>query len=69
MEKTETESYIKVTHFESYSEKNPSYSEKNGSFSEEKHIKEKVKAKEQGALARVVELLENSIGTVSERIN
>lgn len=76
LDASETESYIKVTNFQSYSEKNPSYSEKNDSFSEEKHIKEKekekvkekVKAKaENGAYARVISLLENTVGTLSER--
>ena len=36
----ETESFIKVRQFESFSEKNPSFSEKNESFSKEKSLKE-----------------------------
>lgn len=80
LEKTETESYIKVTHFESYSEKNPSYSEKNYSYSEEKHIKEiekeieiesikreKEKKSLSAACANVLSLLENTVGTLSAR--
>ena len=41
LDKNETQSYIKHTDFQSYSEKNGSYSEKNDSFSEEKPHKVK----------------------------
>lgn len=82
LEKSDTESYIKVTQNSSYSEKNPSYSEKNYSFSEEKHIKEKEKEKEkvkgkgkgkENELSAAVDAYEKNIGTISgtvaERIN
>lgn len=41
LNENETQDYIKCTHFDSYSEKNPDYSEKNPSFSIEKPHKVK----------------------------
>ena len=75
LKKDETLPFIKVTQNSSYSEKNPCFSEKNYSFSGEKSPKEskvkesKVKESkaENGAYARVISLLENTVGTLSER--
>lgn len=76
--KSETESYVKFTHFSDKSENNPSKSEKNEGFSQEKVHKEKERkenksiVKENKELAAAVRAYEQNIGTcsatVSERI-
>lgn len=69
----ETESYIKVTHFKSFSEKNPSKSEKNEGFSleevhKEKEKKKESKVKENKELAAAVRAYEQNIGTCSATV-
>ena len=77
LKKEETLPFIKVTQNLSYSEKNDSYSEKNDSYSEKNPPKSKIKKNKikllkrkedvPGAYARVISLLENTVGTLSER--
>lgn len=71
----ETESYIKVTHFQGFSKKNPSKSEKNPSFSTEKVHKEKETKKEESIVkenkdfAVVVASYEKNISSISPIIS
>ena len=68
----ETESYIKVTHFKSFSENNTNKSEKNKGFSTEEVHKEKEiknKLKENKELAVVVSSYEKNIATISSIVS
>lgn len=70
LSKNETESYIKVTHFQGFSEKNYSKSEKNEGFSREEVHKEKKKEKESKLKENkgfdvVVSLYEKNIASIS----
>lgn len=71
----ETESYIKVTHFKSFSEKNLSKSEKNEGFSKEEVHKEKEIKKEESIveenkeLAVVVASYEKNIASISSIVS
>lgn len=71
----ETESYIKVSHFQGFSENNPSKSEKNEGFSTEEVHKEKkkekeskLKQKESKELAAAIRAYEQNIGTLSSTV-
>ena len=70
---SETESYVKVTHFKSNSENNCSKSEKNKGFSleevhKEKEKKKESKVKENKELAAAVRAYEQNIGTCSATV-
>lgn len=70
LSKNETESYIEITQFQSFSENNPSKSEKNPSFSQEEVHKEKRKKKESKVnknkeLSVVVSSYEKNISSIS----
>lgn len=70
LSKNETESYIEITRFQSFSENNPSKSEKNPSFSQEEVHKEKRKKKESKVnknkeLSVVVSSYEKNISSIS----
>lgn len=71
----ETESYIKVTHFQGFSEKNHSKSEKNTGFSEEEVHKEKEikeeesKLKENKKFSVVVASYEENISSMSSIVS